>query len=1043
MVLDPTQRAAVERAVGADRHLVVTGAPGSGKTTVLLEAVLGLVAAGAPAERVLVLAAGRRAAADLRDRIASRLRGTSGRPLVRTPAAAAFAVLRARAVARREPLPALVSGPEQDLVIADLLAGHAGGDGRAVVWPSGVPDRPGTVRAFRDELRDLLMRAVERGLGPADLARLGRRHARPEWEAAAEVLEEYLDVLLLRSGTPDLGERYDPAAVVAEAADALGRWAHEVPDADPPRWDVVLVDDHQESTAATAALLRRLADDGARLVLLGDPDVAVQTFRGALPPLLARASVAGTGRGELGAEERVLGTVWRHGPALRGVVERVVERVPASGTVRHRDAGAAGPDGSGAEVVVLPSPAQEAAWVVHALRTAHHERGVPWEEMAVVAPTGSRVSALRRALVHGGVPVTVLGADVPLREEPAVRPLLEAARVALGVDVLDAAAAARLLLSPLGGLDAVGLRRLRRALRAEELADGGGRPSDALLAEAVAGPGRALPLPPSVAGPVRRVTQVLAAGRAAAAEPGADARTVLWSVWDAAGLAERWRTAALAGGVAGERADRDLDAVVALFRAAETFVERMPQSPPAAFTDWLAGQDVPADSLAARGRRAAVAVLTPAGAAAREWDLVVVCGVQDGVWPDLRLRGSLLGAQALVEVLDGREGAGDPVAARRGVLGDELRAFALACSRARERLLVTAVQGPDDQPSPFLDLVEPPVGPDGGVPDAAAARPVTDAPPPWDLRGTVAVLRRRLEAAALEGREDAPAARALARLAAHRVEGAHPDRWLGRAPVSTDAPLWAPGERVPVSPSRLETAHTCALRWALESAGGTGPDDQRQNLGTLLHAIAQEHPRGTLAELRAALDARWSELGLGTGWPAVATRRRADRMVERLAQYLRAADEAVAVEGRFRLETDRARVTGSVDRVERAADGTVRVVDLKTGSSVPSAEDARTNPQLGAYQLAVDEGAVEGVAPGVASGGARLVFLSQGTRGPATRDQPALLGSEDPGWSRALVDEVAERMAASAFTASVNKRCDRCPVRRACPARPEGAEVAG
>ena len=55
-------------------------------------------------------------------------------------------------------------------------------------------------------------------------------------------------------------------------------------------------------------------------------------------------------------------------------------------------------------------------------------------------------------------------------------------------------------------------------------------------------------------------------------------------------------------------------------------------------------QDLPADTLAARARREAVAVLTPAGAAGREWDLVVVAGVQDGVWPDLRLRDSVLGA---------------------------------------------------------------------------------------------------------------------------------------------------------------------------------------------------------------------------------------------------------------------------------------------------------------------------------------------------------------------------------------------------------------
>ncbi|WP_239079021.1 UrvD/REP family ATP-dependent DNA helicase [Cellulomonas marina] len=1077
VVLDPVQQEVADRVVagvtdaGAG-HLLVLGAPGSGRTTVLLEAAVAAVAAGLPVEELLVLAATRRAAADLRDRLAARLRGTAGRPLVQTPAAAAFAVLRARAAALGERPPTLVSGPEQDLVIAELLEGHAAGEGRRVPWPTGVPAEPAGVRAFRDELRDLLMRAAERGLGPADLAALGRRLGRPEWEAAAAVHEEYLDVLELRSGTPDLGPRFDPAAVVAEAARALARWSREVPGVAAPRRRLVLVDDHQESTAATAQLLARFAADGARVVLAGDPDIAVQTFRGALPSLVGRAAVAGGAAGELGATTLVLPQVWRHGAAVRAVVQRVTERVPTAGVAAHRAAPSAtstatstatrsttsgtggvvpaagtsaGPaaDAGLVRAAVLPSAAQEAAWVVHALRAAHHEDGVPWQEMAVVAPTGARVAALRRALVAGQVPVAVLGADVPLREEPAVRPLLEATRVALGADPLDADTAARLLQSPLGGVDAVGLRRLRRALRAEELAAGGGRSSDALLVEALLEPGTVLALPSTVTRPVLRVAAVLAAGAREAARPDADARTVLWAVWEAAGLAETWRAAALGGGVAAERADRDLDAVVALFRAAETFVERMPQSPPASFTDWLVAQDLPADSLAARGRRAAVSVLTPAGASAREWEVVVVVGVQDGVWPDLRLRDSLLGAQALVDHLAGRATAAtDPAAARAAVLGDELRSFALACSRARRTLLVTAVSGPDDQPSPLLDLVQPPAPGDDAGSEEKDVR-VTSAPSPWDLRGVVARLRRRLEEAAAAGAEDPVAARALARLAAHGVAGADPAGWAGRAAVSSDAPLWAPGERVPVSPSRLETAHTCALRWALESAGGTAGDSGQQSLGTLVHAIAQDHPRGTHAELAAALDARFEELGLGSGWPALATRRKAERMVERLAAYLRDGGTPVAVEAPFRVETDRAVVRGTIDRVEQLADGSVRVVDLKTGSAVPTAAEAAVNPQLGAYQLALDAGAVPDVPPGAPSAGARLVHLAHGSAAPTCRDQQPLADAEDPAWSRALVDEVAERMAASAFDAAVNRRCDRCPVRRSCPARPEGAQVAG
>lgn len=1045
-VLDPEQRDVVDRtAAGADAVLLVTGAPGTGRTTVALEAAAAAVEAGLAPDDVLVLAANRRAAGELRDRLAVRLGRTAGRPLVQTPAAVAFAVLRARAGALAEPAPVLVSGPEQDLALAELLAGHAAGDAPGPTWPAGVPEAALATRAFRDELRDLLMRAAERGLAPDDLVALGRREDRPAWVAAAHVYAEYLDVMALAASTPDAGERLDPAVVVDAAVAALRGWDDDVPGIPVPRRRLVVVDDHQESTAATARLLRAFAGRGARLLLLGDPDVAVQTFRGAQPGLVAQA--AAPRPGGLDAAHVVLRTVWRQTAALREVTARVTARVAASGTVAHRHAAVAEgvPAGPAPQVAVLPSAAQEAAWVAHRLRRAHLAGGVPWDDMAVVARSGARVTAVRRALAQAGVPVRVVGSDVPLRDEPAVRPLLDAVRVALG-DELDPDTATRLACSPLGGLDAVGLRRVRRALRAEELAGGGGRSSDALLVEALGAPGRTATLEAHVARPVERLAALLQAGRDAAAAPGADVQAVLWAVWDRAGLAEPWRRTALAGGAAGERADRDLDAVLALFKAAETFVERMPQAVPRAFVDWLLSQDLPADSLAAASRAAGVSVLTPAGAAGGAWEVVAVVGVQDGVWPDLRLRDSMLGAQTLVDLLAGRTSDGPDDerarAARAAVLADELRAFALACSRARTHLVVTAVDDQDATPSPFVDLVQP--GGDEGAPDPRR----TSAPAPLDLRGLVARLRATLERSAAAGAPDAAAARTLARLAAHGVPGADPAQWFGLADPSSDAPLWGPDEKVPVSPSRLETAQRCALRWALETAGGTPSSSAQQSLGTLVHAIAQEHPRADLPTLRDELDRRWHELGLGEGWPSVAARRKADAMLVRLAAYLRAAGEPLLVEAEFRLETDRAVVRGSVDRVERAVtegDGgpeQVEVVDLKTGTRVPTLAQAVEHPQLGAYQLAVDSGALADLPPGARSVGARLVHLAQGSGGPTQRTQPGL-GPEDegPSWARELVDDVAGRMAASAFEARTNDLCDRCPVRRSCPLRGEGGQV--
>ncbi|WP_246130989.1 ATP-dependent helicase [Cellulomonas aerilata] len=1052
VALDADQRRVVDRVCAPDlRALLALGAPGTGKTTTAIEAVVAATdALGLTPDDVLVLVPTRRAAADLRDRLSARLSRTAGQPMVRTAASAAFSVLRARAAHLGEPPPTLISGPEQDLLLGELLAGHAAGDGVPLSWPAAVPADVIGVRSFRDELRDLLMRAAERGLAPDDLALLGRRHGRAEWVAAAQLYGEYLDVTRLRQSTPDAGDRFDPAVVVDEAAEALLAWDDEVPGAARPRWRLVVVDDHQESTAATARLLRVLADDGARLLLLADPDEAVQTFRGAFPALVGRATAAGRGLGELGAESLLLGTAWRQPAALRAVTTAVTQGIGSVAGVRHRRA-VGRPDGATtgatARVAILPSPAQEAAYVVHALRSAHLERGVPWGRMAVVARSGGQVTALRRALAGGSVPVSVLGSDVPLREEPAVRPLLLALRCALDPVTLDAEAATTLLTSPYGGADAVGLRRVRRALRAEELAGGGGRASDALLVEMLQDPARTATLPSTVRRGPRRLAELLAAGRLAGLEPGATAQTVLWAVWSAAGLAEPWRRAALAGGAAGARADRDLDAVLALFRAAETFVDRLPQAAPLAFVEYLESQDLPSDSLAARSADAdTVAVLTPAGAAGREWDVVVVAGVQDGTWPDLRLRDSLLGAQALVELLAGRSADGEVAGgeARAAVLADELRSFAVATSRARRALLVTAVADADQQPSPFVDLVQPPDG-SGEAGDGSDERDerLATAPAPLDLRGLVGVLRARLEESVARpgGRPDPQAVQLLAHLARRGVEGADPAQWHGLAPLTTTEPLWPENEKVPVSPSKAETVTTCALRWALETAGGTVADGTSQTLGTLIHAIAQTLPRGTESELLAELDRRWLELGLRPGWPSLAERRRAEAMVRRLAAYVASAGEPVLLEAPFSVELDRAVLRGVVDRVEDVGDGLVQVVDLKTGKRAPTAGRAEDNPQLASYQLAVTEGAFDGLPAGSRSAGAQLVFVALGSR-PTVRRQAGLEVTEDGStWAHAMVDGVATTMAASAFTACVNDLCTMCPVRTSCPVRPEGRQV--
>ena len=268
-VLDEAQRRAVEHRGGP---VLVLAGPGTGKTTTIVEAVVQRVEAGEiTPDQALVLTFSRRAAAELRDRIAARLDRTIREPIARTFHSYAFGLLRANAARRGEPAPRLLSGPEQDLVVRELLQGDvdAGGD----AWPTRLHPALLT-RGFAQELRDFVQRAVERGLTPRDLVQLGRRYQRDDWVAAAKFAEQYAQVSALREAAS-----YDPAELIRAAAGLLRsdplvlqeiRAAHEF----------VVVDEYQDTDPAQEELLSLLV--GSRdLLAVGDPDQSIYGFRGA------------------------------------------------------------------------------------------------------------------------------------------------------------------------------------------------------------------------------------------------------------------------------------------------------------------------------------------------------------------------------------------------------------------------------------------------------------------------------------------------------------------------------------------------------------------------------------------------------------------------------------------------------------------------------------------------------------------------------------------------------------------------------------------
>jgi superfamily I DNA/RNA helicase len=179
-VLDPTQQAVVDHPGGP---LLVLAGPGTGKTTTIVEAVAARIAAGVDPEQILILTFSRKAAAELRQRVTARVGRTTREPLARTFHSYAYGVLRRAALLRAELPPRLLTSAEQDAVIAELLRGDAEEEG-AVRWPGELAPALETA-GFRTELRELLLRATERGVSPDRLARWGRDSGRDAWVHAA------------------------------------------------------------------------------------------------------------------------------------------------------------------------------------------------------------------------------------------------------------------------------------------------------------------------------------------------------------------------------------------------------------------------------------------------------------------------------------------------------------------------------------------------------------------------------------------------------------------------------------------------------------------------------------------------------------------------------------------------------------------------------------------------------------------------------------------------------------------------------------------
>ncbi|MGW6624810.1 ATP-dependent helicase [Nocardia sp. NPDC055002] len=558
------------------------------------------------------------------------------------------------------------------------------------------------------------------------------------------------------------------------------------------------------------------------------------------------------------------------------------------------------------------------------------------------------------------------------------------------------------------------------------------------------------------AAPLRRVLRAVAKAKETQAR-GQGLEDVLWTLWTNSRLERRWFRQSRRGGASGMQADRDLDAAVELFDAAAAYVDRLPKASIDGFVEYLLHQQLAQQGRPLTAEGEAVTLLSAHAAAGREWDVVAVAAVQEGIWPNPRSRGTLLHTEDLVDLVAGVDPSAT-VSRAAPILAEERRLLLVACSRARRSLLVTAVESAagdqDLVPSRFLTEL---VGDDdSGEPGAL---PVADPGRALVMHALVAELRGVVCDPGADPERRDRAARQLARLADAGVPGTDPGDWYGTAELSSQRELWDDDDSpIGLSPSTVELLRTCPLRWALERHGGTDGDNPHAVKGNLVHtlvqALAGDVPE---AQVRAALDQAWKTVDPADGWHSRQELRRTETMLETFLAWVRTtrgeltqAGVEVPVDCVLPARTEGARavrIRGRIDRLERDAQGRFVIVDVKTGKTPVSEKAVADHAQLATYQVAAAHGALDEdesdePAPVTDPGGARLVYVAKPNRktGAAERTQSALDGDGLDQW-RTTIHDAADATRGPGYLAVRNDGCRHCPVAGSCPVQDTGRQV--
>ncbi|MDO5746555.1 MAG: PD-(D/E)XK nuclease family protein [Actinomycetaceae bacterium] len=561
-------------------------------------------------------------------------------------------------------------------------------------------------------------------------------------------------------------------------------------------------------------------------------------------------------------------------------------------------------------------------------------------------------------------------------------------------------------------------------------------------------------LAPTIISDIRRAAKMLEAATNARGSAG----PALWKIWQAAQCGEKWRIQSQQKGVLARQAHDDLNAVIALFRSADFYTQRNENADIDDFLGYITSQKIRVDNVsAAKKDTRGVEVITTAEAAGKQKKLVFITGLHHQMWPRAISYSSLFSVTTFIDMMHQKlDGVPTPPTLVSPYQGgdnmlDELRAFGVALTRSCGEVIVCALDNDTTVPSQFFQWAQ-----EHGVCEDISAK-ASEMIHPMSLRGLVAKMRRQLSSSSASHNEQQQASEVLALLASQGVEQAHPRMWTGGVGLrdsvvglSTHMPLASEDDVVRISPSKIEAMHQCSLRWFFSSVQGTPYHSDAQNMGLLVHAIAEQAAH-TSQEKMSDLEKFAEEEGIDwqekPQWHRQADMERLRTMLEQMAIYFAAVRRPSDYEKLFdceqvplkRVETEvpcshrygNDVVYGFIDRLEFDEHGCVRIVDLKTGKNAPSKKEAEENPQLQCYQLLIKDMLKQPLA------GARLVYPGVNKTKPKIMGQAALSEetSED---TRRMIGEAGKIVRNNTMNACTNTYCEQCEFRICCPLQSEG-----